>query len=84
MKNIITALLFCLPIFIHAQTDTKYLEGAITLKDGKVTFSTEMIVPAMTKEQIYESGGLVLPLFPKETRILCRYSCVRNKVRGGS
>ena len=55
MKNIITALLFCLPIFIHAQTDTKYLEGAITLKDGKVTFSTEMIVPAMTKEQIYET-----------------------------
>ena len=55
MKNIITALLFCLPIFIHAQTDTKYLEGAITRKDGKVTFSTEMIVPAMTKEQIYET-----------------------------
>ena len=55
MKNIITALLFCLPIFIHAQTATKYLEGAITLKDGKVTFSTEMIVPAMTKEQIYET-----------------------------
>ena len=55
MKNFITSLLFCLPLFIHAQTDNKYLEGAITLKDGKVTFSTEMTVPAMTKEQIYET-----------------------------
>lgn len=55
MKNFITLLLFCLPLLIHAQTDEKYLEGAITLKDGKVTFSTEMVTPAMTKEQIYET-----------------------------
>ena len=55
MKNIIASLLFCLPLLIHAQTDNKYLEGAITLKEGKVTFSTEMMVPAMTKEQIYET-----------------------------
>ena len=55
MKNFIAVLLFCLPLLVHAQTDNKYLEGAITLKDGKVTFSTEMTVPAMTKEQIYET-----------------------------
>lgn len=55
MKNFIASLIFCLPLFVHAQTDKKYLEGAITLKDGKVTFSTEMTVPAMTKEQIYET-----------------------------
>lgn len=55
MKNFIASLIFCLPLFVHAQTDEKYLEGAITLKDGKVTFSTEMTVPAMTKEQIYET-----------------------------
>ena len=55
MKNIIASLLFCLALLIHAQTDNKYLEGAITLKEGKVTFSTEMMVPAMTKEQIYET-----------------------------
>ena len=55
MKNFIASLLICLPILVHAQTDDKYLEGAITLNDGKVTFSTEMIAPAMTKEQIYET-----------------------------
>lgn len=55
MKNFITLLLFSLPLFVYAQTDDKYLEGAITFKDGKVNFSTEMTVPAMTKEQIYET-----------------------------
>ena len=55
MKNVITLLFLCLPFLVHAQTDEKYLEGAITLKNGKVTFSSEMAVPAMTKEQIYET-----------------------------
>ena len=55
MKNIITLLFLYLPFLVHAQTDAKYLEGAITLKNGKVTFSTEMVTPAMTKEQIYET-----------------------------
>ena len=55
MKNFITLLLLSLPLLIHAQTEEKYLEGAITLKDGKVTFSTAMMTPAMTKEQIYET-----------------------------
>ena len=55
MKNLISLLFLCLPYLVHAQTDEKYLEGAITLKNGKVTFSTEMVTPAMTKEQIYET-----------------------------
>jgi hypothetical protein len=55
MKKFITLLLCCLPFFVCAQTNEKYLEGAITFKDGKVTFSTEMVTPAMTKEQIYET-----------------------------
>lgn len=55
MKNLISLLFLCLPFLVHAQTDEKYLEGAITLKYGKVTFSTEMVTPAMTKEQIYET-----------------------------
>ena len=55
MKNIITLLFLYLPFLVNAQTDAKYLEGAITLKNGKVTFSTEMVTPAMTKEQIYET-----------------------------
>jgi hypothetical protein len=55
MKNLISLLFLCLPFLVHAQTDEKYPEGAITLKNGKVTFSTEMVTPAMTKEQIYET-----------------------------
>lgn len=55
MKNLIATLLFCLPLLVHAQTDDKYLEGAIIFKNEKVTFSTEMTAPAMTKEQIYET-----------------------------
>ena len=55
MKNIITLLFLYLPFLVNAQTDAKYLEGAIILKDGKVTFSSEMVTPAMTKEQIYET-----------------------------
>ena len=55
MKNLISLLFLCLPFLVHAQTDEKYLEGAITLKNGKVTISTEMVTPAMTKEQIYET-----------------------------
>ena len=55
MKKIILLFLLCLPLIGYAQSDDKYLEGAITLKDGKVCFSTEMNVPNMTKEQIYET-----------------------------
>lgn len=55
MKKIIMMLLVCLPLIAIAQVDPKYLEGAITTTDGKVEFSTEMLVPAMTKEQIYET-----------------------------
>lgn len=55
MKKIILLLLSFLPVICFSQTDDKYLEGAITMKDGKVNFSTEMIVPAMTQQQIYET-----------------------------
>lgn len=55
MKKIIMMLLVSLPLIAIAQVDTKYLEGAITTTDGRVEFSTEMQVPAMTKGQIYET-----------------------------
>lgn len=55
MKKIILLYLLCLPLFCVAQTDEKYLEGAITFKEGKVNFSTEMNAPAMTQEQVYET-----------------------------
>lgn len=55
MKKIILLFALCLPFFAYAQNDNKYLEGAVTMQDGKVTFSTEMKIPSMTKEQIYET-----------------------------
>lgn len=55
MKRILSLLLCCLPIVLSAQTDPKYLEGAIPVIDGKVTFTTELNVPNMSKEQIHKT-----------------------------
>ena len=55
MKRFILSLLFSIPLVIYAQKDANYLEGAITLTDGKVTLSTEINVPEMSKTQIYET-----------------------------
>lgn len=55
MKKILYTLLLCLPITLFAQTNTKYLEGAVPLIDGKVKFTTEMNVETMPKEQIHET-----------------------------
>ena len=55
MKRIILLLLVCLPLIGFAQTDKKYLEGAIPLVNGKVTFTSEMNVGTMSKEQIFET-----------------------------
>ena len=53
MKRILSLLLCCLPVALMAQTDAKYLEGAVPVVDGKVTFTTEMKAETMSKEQIY-------------------------------
>lgn len=55
MKNCIIVWLMCLPFVASAQVDKKYLEGAVPLVNGKVEFSTELQVPAMTQQQIYET-----------------------------
>lgn len=55
MKRLILLILICIPFIGHAQTDKKYLEGAVPMKDGKITFSTEMNIPTMTQGQIYET-----------------------------
>lgn len=55
MKKMLMLLLVCLPLALYAQTDSKYLEGAVPVVDGKVTFSIEMNVPAMNKEQIFNT-----------------------------
>ena len=56
MKKIIMMLLMCIPFIAIAQVDSKYSEGAVTMKDNKVFFSTELLIPAMTKNQIFEAA----------------------------
>lgn len=55
MKKFIALFLICIPLMAVAQTDNKYLEGAVPVKNDKVEFSTELQVPAMTKQQIYDT-----------------------------
>ena len=35
-------------------SDPKYLAGAITMEDGKVTFNHEIKAPSLSKEQLYQ------------------------------
>ena len=55
MKKILFLMLLCLPFIAMAQTDPKYLAGAITMNDGKVSFKTEIQAPSLTKDQLYET-----------------------------
>lgn len=55
MKRFLLSILLSIPLVVYAQKDAYYLEGAITLTDGKVTLSTEINAPDMSKTQIYES-----------------------------
>lgn len=56
MKKILLLMLLCLPFIAMAQTEPKYLAGAITLdNDSKVSFKTEIQTPSLTKEQLYDS-----------------------------
>ena len=48
MKKILFLMLLCLPFIAMAQTDPKYLAGAITMNDGKVSFKTEIQAPSLT------------------------------------
>lgn len=55
MKKLLLLWLICLPLVLSAQTDKKYLEGAISVIDGKVTFKAELNAPNMSQEQIYDA-----------------------------
>ncbi len=61
MKKLAILFLAMLPLFSIAKNDKKdnsnpkYLEGAITLTDGKVTFSEEIKAPDMNKSELYNS-----------------------------
>ncbi len=55
LKKYILLILLCLPMALYAQVDSKYLEGAVPVVDGKVTFTTSIKAKGMTKVQIYET-----------------------------
>ena len=52
MKHLLFILL-CIPTLLSAQTDSKYLAGAVPETNGKVVFTKEINVPGLTKQQIY-------------------------------
>ena len=57
MKNLnkyLLLILLCLPMVLQAQTESKYLEGAVPVIDGKVTFSTIIQAQGMSASQIYD------------------------------
>ena len=59
---LVITLLFCIPALTYAQDDnenekedlSKYLVGAVPEKDGKVVFSQEMLLPGLSKDQVYD------------------------------
>ena len=59
MKKLLLILLICLPLAGMAKdnkkdnSNPKYLAGAVTLTEGKVTFSKEIKVPGLSKTEIY-------------------------------
>ena len=56
MKRVLSILFFTfLSISLSlAQTDEKYLEGAVPVVDGKVTFTNEVNAGTMSKQQVYD------------------------------
>lgn len=59
MKKLLLILLICLPAAgmgkdKNDSSESKYLAGAITLTDGKVTFSKEIKASGMSKSTIYD------------------------------
>ena len=57
MKNLnkfLLLILLCLPMVLQAQTESKYLDGAVPVIDGKVTFSTCIQAKGMSSTQIYD------------------------------
>jgi hypothetical protein len=56
MKNWISIFLLCLPLLSHAQTDEKYLAGAVPTEDDKVVFRTDLQVSQLDKSELYRTA----------------------------
>lgn len=55
MKRIYVLLLICFPLLSFAQTDDKYMENAVPVIGGKVTFSQTINATSLNKKQIFET-----------------------------
>lgn len=55
MKKYLFLLLAALPLFLHAQEDDKYLAGAVTTVDERVSFNRIFNVPNLSETQIYDT-----------------------------
>lgn len=61
MKKLAIILMAMLPLFTVAKnnkkdnSNPKYLAGAITLTDGKITFTDEINTPSMNKSELYDA-----------------------------
>jgi len=55
MKQLLFSLLLCFPLLISAQTDEKYLTGAVPEENGKVVFSRDITVPSLSQNQSYDN-----------------------------
>lgn len=55
MKRLLSLLIICFPIFALAQKDAKYMENAVPVVDGKVTFTKELNTASLNKEQVYQT-----------------------------
>ncbi len=57
LTQLFLGLLLCavsLPMMAQDDDDSRYLEGAVPLVDGKVVFSKEFNIPGMPEEKVYE------------------------------
>lgn len=59
MKKLLFILLACLPLCLAARekkdnSNPKYLAGAVTFSEGRVTFTKEIKAPSLSKEAIYK------------------------------
>ena len=59
MKKLLLILLACLPLFLAARekkddSNPKYFAGAVTLTEGRVSFSKEIKAPSLSKDVIYK------------------------------
>lgn len=55
MRKYILLLFLCLPLMLSAQIEAKYLEGAVPVVDGKVTFSVDIKAKGLSKNLIFET-----------------------------